>query len=255
MHRVSRKIVAGLALLLLLVPLIGGCASTGQTPAPSPTARSSSAHTSSPTQAPRSMVRVTLMVTSIQCNGKVSVWALQLDNPYLLTTFVGSGALPRDQVLTQSQVSRPVEMNNNQELPPDPHPFVAFSALLPLDGTLRGGLTLYDEGISADEIAQFASWGIQIAQRVGNDLLNEGVDSGQLPQIVGAIILNLAAQTFLSLLSSSDNPLELGHMPLEIAADGPASFTDSMTFIRNDGPGHTWNYVVGYTITRAFVTI
>lgn len=195
------------------------------------------------------------MITSIQCNGKVSVLLWQLDKPYILTTFVGSRAHPRDPVLTQSQVSRPVEMNNNQELPPDPHPFLAFSALLPLDGTLRGGLTLYDEGVSADEIAQFASWGIQIAQRVGNDLLGEGVDSGQLPQTIGAVILNLAAETFLSLLSSSDSPLELGHMPLEIAADGPTSFTDSMTFIRNDGPGHTWNYVVSYTITRAYVTI
>lgn len=247
MHNVSRGILGRLALLLLLALLMVGCGSTGPTPVLSPTP------TPSPTPAPRPMVRVTLTITTIQCNGKISVWSLQLDKPYVLTTFAGSGANPTDPILTQSQVSRPVEMNNNQNLPPDPHPFVAFSALLPLDGTLRGGLTLYNEGVSADEIAQFASWGMQIAQKVGNDLLDQGVNSGQLPQIVGSIILNLAAQIFLSLLSSSDSLTELGHMSLEIAANGPGSFTDSMTFIRNDGPGHTWNYVVNYVITRSFV--
>jgi hypothetical protein len=200
------------------------------------------------------MVRVTIELDDVECNGKQSVFWWQYDKFYMLTTFSASGANPSSTAVTQSQLSNPVTIGNHQDLAIPPGPLVVFDALLPLDGTIRGGFTAYNGGIADDDIAQFVSWAGAIAAQVAQQLVQDSVDSGDLPMVAGATILYWGTQAFLALLAPSDNPTELGNQPIEITANGPQTQPETLSFIQNSGPGHTWNYLIHYTITRTFTS-
>jgi hypothetical protein len=230
-------------ILLLLIGLLVGCG-TPQKPTPTATA----------TPIPTPMVRVTIQLNDVYCNGTQAVWGWQQDTFYMLTTFSASGPTPTSAVVTQSQLSDPVSIGNNQDRAISPGPLVVFNALLPLDGTIRGGFTGFNRGIADDQIAQFASWGFSIAKKVGDQLYNESVESEDLPMEGGATILSLGAQAFLALLGPSDNPTQLGKQAIEISSNGPQVDPETLSFVQTNGPGNTWNYLIHYTITRTFTS-
>ncbi len=232
--RKMRRVLWEAAALFLLPGLLIGCGAV--TPPPT-----------SP-----SMVRVVIQLDDVFCNGKQSVWPWQRDKFYMLTTFSASGPMPTSAVVTQSGLSTPIAIGNSQDLAIPPEPLVVFNALLPLDGTLRGGFTAFNGGISDDQVAQFATWVFTIAKQVGDQLKNDAIDSENLPLEEGATILSLGSQAFLALLGESNNPTQLGKQAIEITANGSQIDQETLSFVQNSGPGSTWNYVIHYTITRTF---
>ncbi|HEY1353946.1 MAG TPA: hypothetical protein VGF67_30410 [Ktedonobacteraceae bacterium] len=199
------------------------------------------------------MVKVVIQIDDVECNGKQAVYPWQRDKFYMVTTFSASGPTASSAVVTQSQISHPVDINNNQDLALSDGPLVVFDAQVPLDGTIRGGFTAFNGGVAIDEIAQFASWVFTITKNVAGQLQDDAVDSANLPLETGARILSLGSQAFLALLAPSDNPIQLGHLPIEITANGKGVDPETLTFIQNSGPGSTWNYLIHYTIIRTFL--
>jgi hypothetical protein len=245
-----RRIVLALLTLFLLVGSLAGCSTTpGDTRTPALT----SARTVASTPTPRLMVRVVIQIDDVQCNGKQSVFWWQFDKFYMVTTFSASGPTPRSAVVTQSQISQPVQIKNNQDLALSDGSLVVLDALVPLDGTIRGGFIAFNGGVATDEIAQFASWVFTITKNVANQLQNDSVDSANLYLETGARILSLGSQAFLALLAPSDNPTRLGYQPIEITANGKETDPETLTFIQKNGPGSTWNYLIHYTIIRTFL--
>ncbi len=232
MRHVKKSLFGGLA-LLLLTGLLLGC---GPTPA-----------------APQ-MVRVQIELNDVVCNGKQAVWFWQQDIFYMMTTFSASGRTAKSAVITQSHVSEPITMDNNQEDAIPPGPLAVFDAVLPSNGVIRGGFTAYNEGIANDAFGQLVDSGDSVAETVGDDLLEQAIDSEDLPGIAGAAILDMAIQAFAQLFDTSNNPTQLGEQDENIPVNGPSVDSGSLSFVQNNGPGSTWNYQINYTILRTYVS-
>jgi hypothetical protein len=245
MRKILQGIVELLTLFCLITSLVAcNSAQTSTTGTPTPTPLPT------PTPTPIPTTRVTIRVDSVFCNGKVAVFGWQSDLFYLQTAFTASSPNPKDPVVVKSLLSTPTAMSDGKELAIEPEPFIALDAIVPLNSTIRGGLLAYSDGVQANQIAQFASWGFTITKQLGDNLQQEGYSSGNEDDIEDGAVMSMASQFFVSLLGSSNGQTQLGKQEIEITAAGPLEDPRTLDFKQDEGPGKTWDYVINYTVLR-----
>lgn len=238
MHSLRRLIML-ITVLLLLTLIVAGCGSAPVVVRKTPTPR------------PVPMVRITVQLVDVFCNHKQNAFGFH-DQFYMMTTFVAPTLNPAAEPNTQAQLSQPLDITSGQDLALPQSHLLVFDGLVPVQGSLRGGFTAYNDkqGLTWQDIDQWVSG---IARSVGNKFLDESIDSGDIETIAAAAVIDLGVNAWYVLAHlSSNNSNQLGDQSLVIPASGPPSQDGVLHFYNGGGPFgiNGWDYTVRYHITR-----
>jgi hypothetical protein len=249
-------VVVVVALLAITAPLHSGTVgaampTTGPfTATPTPTFTP----TPSPTPTPVPMVRVTIKLIEVFCNTKEN--AFTPDELYLMTTFSDPDKELSADAYTQSHLTQPLAISGGQGLPFPLSPLTIFDEVLPQHSQIKGGLTAYNDTNGLDW-GRIQTWSADIAESVGNGLIEDGITSDNWPTVAAGVVLNLAVVAWYGLAGLSDDTAhQLGKEALTLSSDGPPSEDRTFHFAHQGsvlGIG-SWDYTVNYQITRSFVT-
>jgi len=227
-----------IAILLLLATIITGCDSAQQ-----------AAHKAT------SMVRITIQLVDVFCNHKQNAFG-QHDSFYMMTTFAAPGPNPKSRPDTQALLSLPLDITDGQDLNLPQSHLLVFDNLVPLQGSIRGGFTAYNDkqGLTWNNINL---WTSAIAKQVGDQFLKDSVDSESLQLMAASAVLDLGVNIWYQIAQMTrDNSNQLGLQDLVVQASGPPS-QDGVLNFHNDGTLfgiNGWDYTVRYHITRSPVT-
>ncbi len=201
------------------------------------------------------MVKITIQLIDVVCNTKAGALLFH-DHFYMMTTFAGSVQNAKARANTQSQLFDPLDITSGQDLPVPHSPLTVFSAVVPQHGIVKGGFTAYNDTMGLDW-GNIVSWIADIAQTVGDGLIDKGIESGNLEAVGAGVIIDLAVKAWYATADiDSGNANQLGQQDKDVSADGPASETDVLHFTNSGGLFGigSWDYAVKYQITRTSVT-
>jgi hypothetical protein len=208
-----------------------------------------------PTPRPVPMVRITVQLVDVFCNHKQNAFGFH-DQFYMMTTFAAPTSNSAAAPDTQALLSQPLDITSGQDLALPQSHLLVFDGLVPVEGSLRGGFTAYNDkqGLTWQDIDEWVSG---IARSVGNKFLDESIDSGDIGTIAAAAVIALGVNAWYVLAHlSSDNSNQLGDQSLVISASGPPSQDGVLHFYNGGGwfGVNGWDYTVRYHITRTQVT-
>lgn len=243
-----------ITLLFLLVVIMTACSSTDNPPIPSVNLSPTLKLTPTLKPTPIPMVRITIQLVDVFCHAKQAAFGFH-DNFYMMATFATPRSSPQDRRNVQSQLFKPLDITNQQDLPVPQSPLIVFDGVVPQHGSVAGGFIAYNDtkGLAWSNIN---SWVASIAQIVGDELFKQSFDSGSIPLIVAAGVLDLATHVWYGLANlDSTSANKLGEQDLTVLADGPSSEDEVLTFYNAGGflGIGGWNYTATYHITRSLV--
>lgn len=193
-----------------------------------------------------------MQLVDVYCNHKQNAFGYH-DKYYMMTTFADSQPNPKAQPNTQALLSSPLDIDSGQDLKLPQDHLLVFDDLVPLQGFAKGGFTAYNDkqGLTWADINK---WIAEIAKTVGNKLLEDSIDSGDIGVIAAAVILDLGVNAWSSIANlSNDNSNQLGEQDVVVPASGPPS-EDGVLHFYNPGGAFGiggWDYTVKYHITRS----
>lgn len=228
-------------LLMLTITACGSAAAANDKPKPTPT--------------PIPMVRITVQLVDVFCNHKQNALGYH-DSFYMMTTFAAPGSNPKARPDTQALLSLPLDITDGQDLNLPQQYLLVFDSLVPLQGSIRGGFTAYNDknGLTWSNINL---WTSEIAKQVGDQLLEDSVDSESLQVTAASAVLDLGVNVWYEIAQmTKDNSNQLGLQNLVVSASGPPSQDGVLNFHHDGGLGGfgQWDYTVRYHITRTPVT-
>ncbi len=207
-----------------------------------------------PTPTPVPMVRMTIQLIDVACHTNES--GLFPDHFYMMTTISDPDKDSKAHVHTTSQLTVPFNINGGQDEPMPSSPYTVFDGVVPQHSSIKGGFTAYDDqqGLGWGNIQQ---WIGEIATKVGDELINDGVDSGSWQEVAAGVIIDLAVDVWYQVAGiNSSNAHKLGEKPLTFDSDGPSSEELVWNFKNSGGlfGVGSWDYTLKYQITRSIVT-
>ena len=181
-------------------------------------------------------IRIQVEVLEIRCGNTEDVTGA---DEFYLVSALSDGVTPR------GNVTRPLDINDNQTktLPDDQK--VLYEASVPVGKSVVGGMIAYDEDYAKDWAKQK-----EMITKVTDKISDAAKSSDNKNANKAGWILQIAVQAW-DLVASADKDDELGRIELNLPADGPAQETMEWKFEHKDSIGFSsWEYTVKYRINR-----
>ena len=163
-----------------------------------------------PTPTAIPMVRIVIKLIDVDCNNSEAV--VGHDKFYMMTTF----AKTLKPSVDQSHLTSPLDIDDGQDLPFPQNPSIVFDGLVPQGGAIAGGFTAYNDMNNA-AWANIGSWTAFITGKVGDALIQGGVDTADPTLVVAGVILDVAVKAWYDIAVpklNSSNAHQLGYVPL-----------------------------------------
>lgn len=204
---------------------------------------------------PKPMVRITVQLVDVFCNHKQDAFGFH-DQFYMMTTFAALVLNPKTRPYTQALLSSPLDITDGQDLSLPQSHLLVFDGLVPPQGSIRGGFTAYNDknGLTWSNINR---WTSEIAKQVGDQLLEDSVDSESIQLMAASAVLDIGVNVWYQLAQmTKDNSNQLGLQDLVVQASGPPSQDGVLHFYNPGGlfGVNGWDYTVRYHITRTPTT-
>lgn len=145
---------------------------------------------------------------------------------------------------SKSAVTKPFKINDGQTKKIAEDQRVLFDAKVPVQGTIRGGMKMFDEDYAKDWAKQK-----EMAEKATNAVSSAAEKLGGPPGVKAGAVLKAAFEVYNG-IASLDKDDVLDEIELNIPADGPAEETKEWKKVERGIGFSTWDYTVRYRIVR-----